>query len=282
MEVVPQFNFSADSNFGTLAQDGGFWEPTNELYRLTKTVAYGGSILPAMPPAINSSYELSIFAPYLGCTKADGDMRAAFSRIIDKWSQDNEVQLEYLAWVSELGDPSGSYNISIDALPVTLTDTTAQDPSQIFIFATLQEDTDETILGILTSCKLQNASYSLLFSFTNGVQSITVQDVIPTNDTFVNGGDENLPSSMPKWSYISLMMSYISVLIGSVIRRQDNSEWINGTTILSTNLEKYVSSEAILNSGNQSDQERSDAFQAELEELFFNMTFSMLNNPDSL
>ncbi len=299
MEVVSQFNFSADTNFGILAPDGGNWKPTNELYRLTKAVAYGGVVLPTMPPAINSSYQLSIFAPHLGCTKADDGVLAAFSSIASNWSRVNEASLEYLAWVGGPGVFPGSYNISIDALPITFTDTSVQDPSEIFIYAALGEGNDATAstannenlgesnfsqpLDVLMSCKLQNGSYDLSFNFTNGVQDLTFQDITVTADTFINEDDMNLPASMPKWSYISLMISYASVLLGSVaISEHDLSEEINGTTILSTKLGQYIYSEGSSDASNETYERLPDIFQAGLEELFFNMTVSMLSNPDYL
>ena len=300
LHVVPHFNFSDGTVFGTISADLIAWKPTNELYQLTKIVAYGGSILPATPPAMNSSYQLNISAPQLCCEKANKSSLAVFSGMVSNWSEIIGARLEYLAWVSEEGAQQGasldSYNISIDALPVALTDTSTLDPSELFIFAALGEGNDATTANLdsegdtkgvvsnplyaLMSCKLQNATYALSFSFSNGGQDLSVQSVTPANDTFVNLVDEEYPESSTKWSYISVMMSYISVLIGHITQGDGTLlEDVNSTTILSTNLGKYIYSQGTSDPSNRTYQALPDIFQAKLEELFFNMTFSMLSDP---
>ena len=294
---MPQFDFSNATAFGRQGFSASSWKPTNRLYQLTKAVAYGGSLLPTKPRHTNSSYALDIFAPHLSCVRADDSDLINISQNISEWKAyaGSIASNEYIAWTRGPGNPSGGYNISIGELPATFDLINAQDPSKIFVYAKLTEgfnnttdgegELDKTFNEVLTSCSFQNASYSLSFEFVNGVQSLSVQSMHPTTDSVVNfeSVDFENPALQSVWSYTSLIIAYIEVLIGWVSAGyQGGPEVINGTTILSTNLGKYLLSQGTSDPRNQTFEELPDVFQRGLEELFFNMTFSMLSEPTFL
>ena len=291
---VQLLDFSNATQFGHPSPRLDTWVPSNRLLQMTKAVAYGGWLLPGLPPeSTNVSFSIDMFAPHITCQEASNEELADVTQSINEWvshGHNASGPIEYLAWTQGPGASSGLYNISFGELPTTFDYANHQDPSQLFVYARLTENFMKyenregkyttTSTSVLTSCSFQNASYSLGFDYINGVQNMSVWAVNPTADIVISKlNDWNEPASQERWSYTSLIVAYLDILVGwASAKEQGGSESINGTTVLSTNLGKYLFSQGDFEPAGGDYEVLPDVFLGGLEELFFNMTFSLLSH----
>lgn len=253
--------------------------PSVNTLRVGYSCATGGEILNIPAPDSNATFTLQFHGPALRCDPADeGLISEVYQEYLDRLTSIEDAYY-YISWVpglagrANLTDANNTLDtVSTDAAHIyVIPNTTVSGP----VFAGGQNLTSSvTHFGYqdLIDCKLYNTSYEVFFNYSFPTQNIAVRDRKILNPINVTTDiDEwyyttsNTPSTVQRQaeriSYQAIMDAFGRLLVGSERQRDgftitDHSSWamlsINWTT--------------------QETAERG------MEELFQNMTFSMMSS----
>ncbi|RHZ70637.1 hypothetical protein CDV55_105263 [Aspergillus turcosus] len=303
---VPQVDFTS-LNFPNLAwQDtpGFRYEgPANSVMKVVEATASGGEILSISAPASNSSWRLSFPGPSLSCISVSDPLRTAIIERVENvtscdqvygfisWAPDPTMN-EYGEMVLEMVLPFiKSGNNSYRAQTTTLGATYWQGPLTLFMAAfpgmlrrsydplncsqslangteLVQNATELVQNATVIQCSLQNSSYTVDFSYINGLQTVNISHTpflndVPYIDTVYGthlsgwGSPETDPNVynttiIANLAYQAIMDAFAKLMVGSISSVRNNyggnagtfaapGAWsfaldVSGTSILSTPL----------------------------------------------
>jgi hypothetical protein len=277
----PQLYFNA-SNYASLQNERserGYAGPSPDTLRVAFGSAMTGQILSIAQGSPNMSYTLQFIGPALRCDPADASLISEVNKTYIEDLGPSGYQFNYMAWVPEGIDGRGN----LTAISKTVTpylDKYATDAAHIYVipnsgdlvgpvFVGQQQMTHNRHYGYqdLLDCKLYNASYQAFFNFSFPNQAIEVQSrkfLNPVNvsddiRTWVHyQGERNREQRI---SYQSIMES-----LGRLIVGVDKS--IDGR-VITVGSWKMLSIDWTTRNGTQQG----------LEQLFQNITLSMLSTP---
>ncbi|SLM36096.1 hypothetical protein LPUS_05530 [Lasallia pustulata] len=268
---VPQINFTNANNYVMAGYAGSYNSASHRVAQLVDATASQGSILPIVPPIANSSYTTTFFGPALDCVQASGTDTAKLSQA-SGMNDPGIQQVIYASWVptstSNLTSPNLNPSSSSNGLESDYAlDIYSSDYARLFIYS--------YYCGATLTCGLRNKTYTVSFNFQNNTQRISVQtgkDMNGVSSTSLPGISpdqytKETYDNNPIASYVALMESLGRIMVGNI---QDESRYNyeqapDLTSIKDTSLND-------VRQGNDS-----KAFGTAIEQLFQNMTISLLS-----
>jgi hypothetical protein len=282
---------------------------SRRILRLAASVAAQGAVLPIAAPYPNSSYTLEFLGPSLSCGLS---LNASLSRTIGQTIVNQSCTDDgcsgagavFVSFVPTYNSPSSNETdtVSTNVLsglsavlnatdlatgsvttdrPSTLDRSPTSEHMKLFVVVPGGSSTGY-FANTTIECGLYNASYSVGFNFTNGLQTVNV-----LNRTLLNGvpfnltgpGDTGQPASIPAVAYTSLMDSLGGLLVGVLDFSHYGEVTPHLTQIMSTVL---VETQELASESGAADVEpptianmtMTDA----LEDLFTNFTLSLFSD----
>jgi hypothetical protein len=199
-----------------------FLGPRTIVIRLMTAAAATGTMLTLTAPAIDSTYQVQFYGPYVQCQTASDTV----SGIIDKFSPaTDEVYSGYFAYVPDLSSPAqwGS--------PSDRGSNPMNGSNQLWLsykqngtgwVATPFPKCPNTEYLV---CQLYNTSYDLTVAFQNGGMTVSYDnftDLVPVEYPIE---DRNKPSDPVQMSYSAYMWAFTDLLTGSMGLYKDDSTW---------------------------------------------------------
>ena len=272
--------------------------PNSDVTRVAISAATLGSVLPMSPAHANSSYQLHFVGPALQCTSWNHTAVARFQQQSCKYFRanfcpgeydSNKQALRYMSWTNDYPDGPYDYDfynetkppfapVSNTSNPYPFDDTS--DDLYVYVAQASYEgtgmlaDPSPTSLGpdLLVTCAFRNASYTIDFSFNESQQTtkMTRHEFLDFYDFSDYGNiDDGAP---PEYSYNAMWDAFSTLVIGymSYLAAADGGEPTNtqGTQISNTLLDPLKRSWP-----------NADAFGADMETMFNNVTMSYFSNP---
>lgn len=256
---VPQFDyryfvpFLARLSSGT----GGITGLGQDMLRLALGSATTESILTITPPVVNSTYSLDFYAPALNCEISPAEDAIFLQSQYRDWINLQEHQLVYYSWV-----PSGPCdNGSIANFPpfnsttFSTFDRCAFDfngsadggrPARLNIFLPTHPYGWLGTNSVLLKCSLNNASYTVDFSFRDGAQLLDVKRKELVNGvqnfpySVSNFTSEGIPLASKVACYNSIMDAFGRIMVGKVQTLNWGYPTPISTLIMSTGLRKLL------------------------------------------
>ena len=291
---MPLFDFQNEADaYGILGVWEGFGDQfiqaTNNLLRISLATATSGSISTIPAPSPNSSYSVHFYGPALGCVRVpDADMNAVSQTIWNDSTVSGDYSIRYLSWVPTPANSSTdtatirdvpSFENGIPSLGlIDLYAGRGSSPGEkIFIWSWLSNFATSISSTLhppsVITCTLYNVSYEVEFVFNSGQQHLTIQSG-PKNEPVSQLPTEQYGATLPQLEVYNKIRSYLSVmyafgqLVTGVITEDDSYNQFSATTTINSTgvgpLLAYGSNETIASG---------------LEELFQNLTFSLLSDP---
>ena len=267
---VPQLSFEDPTHYAISTKQGDFESANIIVSRLTQASAIQGEILPIPAPFPNSSYTLDFNGPGLSCSNVDSSAKQTFQTgILQSGSQPL-----YMSWAGPAFPDLDTFGI----MDPTILDLSSNDSSKVYVAV---NDTTSSALTV-TECALMNVSYSVHFAFSSGNQNITLTKKV------VNGvpAHTNVTVEPVTTAYQSIMYAMNQLLSGTISDSPGGSlTYTNGLSAQLTPLGEVnplckviTSSGPSSTSGQYYGACQDSSFPAALEELFQNMTLSLLSN----
>jgi hypothetical protein len=203
-----------------------FLGPRTIVSRLLVAAAAVEEILPPHAPAVNSSYHVQFFGPYVHCYEANDTVAGMIQSTINATmgANDNatEIYNGYFAYVPDLSAPDRYGNAS------NRTEDPTRSSNQLWLaFKRNGTAWDDTVfpkcpITAYRVCQLYNASYDLTVTFQDGEMSVSYEQ--PTNLTEVDYPvvDLSRPSDLVQLSYSAFMWAFTDLLVGSMGLYTDN------------------------------------------------------------
>ncbi|KAH8800282.1 hypothetical protein F5884DRAFT_548026 [Xylogone sp. PMI_703] len=271
MVQVPQLDFASFNKYAnTEANDEETFQSAGILVsRVARASATQGEILSISAPFPNSSYALDFYGPGLSCQNVSSSEEQAWL-FNHTASSGGNAPFIYISWAG------ANFNDSSSTAPL---DYESDDSSKIYVV--LQDFANSTFE--VTQCALMNVSYSVDFEFQSNIQTLTINkefmNGVPTNESTVNMTAEEV-------AYQSLMYISNQLLLGSIEESPIGGlVFSDGISVQLTDLgimSPLCESLASEPSGEGNYQYFGDcqdsSFPAAIEELFQNMTISLLSN----
>ena len=221
-----------------------FLGPRTIISRLSVATGATGQILQTTPPAVNSSYTVPFYGPYVQCQEANGTVASMIDSVVSQNTGTNDTELEiyntYYAYVPDLSSPDRW------GTPNTRTSNSSRSSNQLWMsFKQNGTGWDETLypkcpLTTYRVCRLYNASYDLTVTFKNGNMSVSYpQPTILTDvdypTTVVNA---SMPAERMNMAYSAYMWAFTDLLIGNMGLYVTNITFAG--TIYNTNFENVL------------------------------------------
>jgi hypothetical protein len=258
--------------------------PSPDTLRAAFGSAMTGQMLAIAQESPNMTYTLQFIGPALRCDHADANLTNEVYESYMKYIGPTGDIYNFAAWVPDT-DRRGRGNLTAitkDVMPTL--DFSSTDAAHIHIipntsfigpyFAGSQQmGSNKTHYGYqdLLDCKLYNASYKAFFNFTFNNQAIKVQSrefLNPVNVSkdikdwkYSKGSPEDVVHSAQRVSYQSIMDSFGRLLVGAEASRDGNVRTRGSWKMMAI------------------DWMSRDGAQQGLEQLFENITLSMLSAP---
>ena len=199
-----------------------FLGPRTIISRLSVATGATGQILQIVPPAVNSSYTVQFYGPYVQCQEANETVASMIDSVVSQNMGTNDTALEiynaYYAYVPDLSSPDRW------GTPNTRTSNSSRSSNQLWMsFKQNGTGWDETLypkcpLTAYRVCQLYNASYVLNFTFKNG--NMLVSYLQPTNLTDVDYPttvvNTSIPAERVKMAYSAYMWAFTELLTGGM------------------------------------------------------------------
>ncbi|CAF3623873.1 hypothetical protein SNK05_007562 [Fusarium graminearum] len=308
--LIPNIDYDRSLWFGSWLEDRTI-SHTPHISRLLLPVATLGFILNIAAPFPNSSYSVDFYGPSISCeTPKNRTFTDSINKIIADYSK-FDGNVTYAGFVPSFPYPyatshnptnirtreehaiEGLYRVLngslVDSAPTL--DTTAYYPdrkSGETMPAAFYVLTPNKVGGQASNavkCELYNSSYSINFTFDNGLQDIKYKIEKQNGVSILDAGEcrfkKQLPSCNPVTAYLSLMNAIGAMLVGATWNIGNNVSAAQRTTIGITTLiespdmhsfhyEKPKSTIKYMPMGET------------LEELFTNVTISLFSNSEFL
>lgn len=220
-------NFAVSAPIQDSPSGLAFEGPRSFLTRLAVATATTGEVLLLQPPSTNATYDQKFEGPYVQCQEATTAMSHQIDSNLQLFQQQlpssvKPISVDYFAFVPALGD-------SRQALPTetvfraNLSDVTgslnASNQLWIRLLRRNQTRTAANITAIVQphylSCQLYNATYSVKFSWINGIQSLRILDRQIGVPIEYPGPDDSRVDSVAM-AYSAFMLAMSDQLTGSM------------------------------------------------------------------
>lgn len=268
---MPQIQFNL-STYANEERGMRFWGPQDAIKTLAITVATSRQISTIDPPHMNSSYKLDFIAPGLRCLTHDSDFlknsTTDFTFYQGVWN--------YIAWVpnEDLKGP-----LSPDLTPESQlkslsfnVDDNSTDVAKLFIYVPADK---------VFECHLYNVSYTVLFDFEQGAQTLTslserlLNPVVYTDMHSLITMDQYI--DYRPWAYFAISSAFNQLLIGTISDSSAGGEQTAGTSILNTALGDDGLILSVTGHGLPVTEDVRRLGALQIEELFRNITFSLFS-----
>ncbi|CEI63337.1 hypothetical protein FVEN_g132 [Fusarium venenatum] len=283
---------------------------TAHISRLLLPVATLGFILNIPAPFPNSSYSVDFYGPSISCDTPDNrSFTDNVSKIIEDYSK-LYGNVTYVGFVPTdsiyYTTPESSYGrtweeYAIEGLHAALNSTRVDGAASLDITAyemfRYQGKTDPASFYVVTpnrlswraentiKCQLYNSSYSINFTFDNGLQDIKYK-IEKLNGVTIRDGDEcrfgrQLHRCNPVTAYLSLMNAMGGLLLGARWHTGNNAYGVQRTMIWSTTLDDLPDMHSFHREKPKSPIKEMSMADT-LEELFTNVTISIFSDSQFL
>lgn len=270
-----------------------------------------GSILNIAAPFPNSSYSVDFYGPSISCeAPKNSTFTESISKIIAEYSN-KEGNVTYVGFVPSIPFPyTPSQNptnnktreeYAMEGLKIVLNgtlvdraltvDTTAsytiRRPGETIpaAFYVLTPNEVGGQVKNMIKCDLYNSSYSINFTFDNGLQNIKYKTEKLNEVSVLDSGEcsfgEQLHGCNPVTAYLLLMNAMGGLLVGVKRHFMNNVYTAQRTMIGSTNLIESPDMHSFHHEKPKSPI-RNMSMGETLEELFTNLTISLFSNPEFL
>jgi len=245
--------------------------PVAKVVRNVLGVSTGGRILPIPPPGINLTYTTKFWAPAYKCGPVDRTTQQSFDI---QWRAANAgLTYVYVAWVPFAKSFVISNFTTVNTTVLTTLDLVSGNETLLYVFAYGPVGSGNTTLVV---CSLYNSSYSVDFTFEAGAQNFAVN--IGNYENIISSGrNESLsrfsaPEALQKTkAYYSIADAFNRIIVGGISLNHYGSRGTIKTLIESTSINN-----TLFGATNRS------LVPLAVEELFHNVTLSMLSFPDFL
>ena len=286
--MVPQINWTY-SNFISYAGAGFYQGPSADTTRIGKAVSALGSMLTMQPFVNNSTYQLQFYAPAVQCLNANETVY----EMLRPLKREGSLNAPFVAFVPRTGGLISSYNASLnlnsnssEVLPGL--DEVSTDTAKLFIATAWTPTLDRSSSLKVSECSFYNYSYTMGFSFVNGIQYLTSKDFtkvnpLPSHDHGVIPTD---PDVATRLSYQSMIETLGNLLVGSLYISASGEENYLQTSLAFTPLigaeEFGVISPPLSGTPTNKTGARNFTLASGVEELFQNITLSLFASPPYL
>jgi hypothetical protein len=231
-----------------------FLDYRTTISRIATLAGSSMQILPLKAPAVNSSWEIQFFGPYVDCFDADdttiGLMKAATSLSSDAYENTTEVYRPYFAYVPDLSSPGRM------GLPSRREIDPSWASNQLWLSFAKNGTGWQNIpfpkcpLTHYRVCELYNASYSLKITFQDGSMSVQsdkpkIQNKVPYPIRLI---DEKIPDSMVQAAYSGYMWALTDILVGSMTLFQYTTNSASSDEVYSTRIKTGLKNTSLLGS----------------------------------
>ncbi|KAL9614155.1 MAG: hypothetical protein Q9167_001365 [Letrouitia subvulpina] len=248
---ISQAEFYHYFAYSVSTQDAGgselerFSGPRTILKRLSIATATTGEILPIIPPLSNLTYEQTFFGPCVRCLAANETIAAQIDAANDRrksalppWKR--EVQNYYWAFVPAFeGTDKTLPSQQVEVANLSDVDGALRSSNQLWLRYPQLEDGD-TSLDVTEAmrpqylvCELQNASYNVNFTWTNGIQTLDITGLhmlgsvpYPVNSSSYSNADKEIMSFS---AYAHALSSQLTGSIGFFQDLQATNDSVKGT-----------------------------------------------------
>ena len=274
---VAQFDFISKSNsFGNGGNDGGHALGASPgLQRLAVSTMSGLEISPIQIRYANSSYELEFSGPAVSCSPAP----ASTVTRVTGWLESIEGAVEpWLCFVpARLNFVSSTFNAFDTSDTVGITgfygygyNYDVVGNQSVSLFVSMDNGGATYASWPMVECALYRASYQVNFQFTNLHQNITVMKRT-LHSAVLTPSDQNATFGTPEWAYMNIMDAYANILVGYT------EGYAGGASSYRTMYQ--VTALESLSAAQNFD---TDQVVTILEDMFQNMTLSLLSDPSFL
>ena len=270
---VPQPNFSNFSSFGS-SNDANALTPDERITRMAFQVATSGRPVPVDPSFLNSTYKIEFDGPAMRCASAnDSIIRNCTTSFGSNRAYGKGTYTSYVSWPGPVPPVSASARGSNSPSGSTNYDATSEDVARLFVMTNTGSwdrylETDHSpilwrrIVNV-TECRLFNATYSVNFKFQDGIQS---QEVSLQSWNTAVALDTGTLRKGPAKPHGAIMQAVGSLLIGSTSVSLRGMDLPRDTSLT----RKLVNV----------DWNDADSIPRALEQLFENVTLSLVSNND--
>ena len=292
--------------------------PRSIIKRLATATATPGAVLPLAPPYTNATYRQSFAAPYTQCRKASAAVAAQINDIADasRLALDpatQQVALDLWAAVPALSSFNDSSLSNVQTAELSSFDGASSASNQLWLYFTryqASQNFTHAPEAHYLNCELYNASYEVEFSWSNGIQNLTILNLDILNPVYYPVNALTSTASEEDMAYAAVFWALSSQITGSIRFYKDLSSTndtaenpfagkiyskissnIASTSLLgSSDLNSHFIENHLLGDGNSSslfsDQRLQDmalarnrSLEALIPELSANITLSLFSNP---
>ncbi|KAL4883789.1 hypothetical protein BJY04DRAFT_24461 [Aspergillus karnatakaensis] len=215
-QQLPAIEFSFDK-FYSLA-DGGPTAPTPSVSRFMTGGIIQGSILNIPAPAPNSSYTLDFYAPLIQCSNSSAEV----NKQVRTWAHENYGQYtSFMAFTPSSDNISWAMDYLVDSAAAMTNNGFDEGDDQADIAGKLimtvwpYIDDERWVI----ECGIYNASYTVNFNFTNGIQSTEITE-LSVLDRVRDHTQHELPTPANEdqlFAYTSIIKAFRNVLQGRCV-----------------------------------------------------------------
>ena len=228
----PQISLSGRFNLFATHRQGKFLGPRTLLTRASIASGTTGSVLPMAPPFPNATYQQTWFGPAVQCQNANDTVvsqidAAVVKRRANLPNSTVEVSNDYFAFV-----PPFDNGTSMDMSVANIGDpsTAALHTSNQIWIRVSQPAPNQTVVDMpLTSpqkylvCKLSNCSYTVNFTWHNGLQSQQVERLDLSNTITYPQNFTDSPKDRLSMAFSAVMWSLAEQLVGFMSLYRDTT-----------------------------------------------------------
>ncbi|KAL4989782.1 hypothetical protein BDW68DRAFT_59585 [Aspergillus falconensis] len=271
-QLLPDFDWNF-FKYNT-QNEAGVGSPTPTITRFITGAVIQGSVYSLAAPAPNSSYTHTFIAPYIQCEKGRDSVNASFQNWYRRISM---FEMTWVAFEAKTGNISRDldvlYNSTVSWHNPIDTTPLAEDLVGKLILALHPYSPNRT----LVECAMYNASYTVDFSFYNGVQSQNITDLTILNRVPAYRVRQSpTPSDEDKrFCYTAIMDLFVKMFVGICWY---SPEHCVDTQVLSTALATSKEMYGMLYGDNVQTDDKPPLIEAAAQ-LGTNITLSLLTDP---
>lgn len=263
------WNSTAYAAFGPVDTQGAYQQPSKEVYKAGWAAASSGEILSVPHPATNMTYNLVFNAPAVKCFAANATVQSNINFAYGYAGSGGGFDFQCLVPGGDQGALSNDTNSSTDdSSSRVLLDTVSEDTARIFA-ASMAGSTcpvgtpsSMNLCFNTTECNLYNATYDVNFTFSGSAQNIQINKIDFLNTlaftSIINYTDpaNQVDLQQEQQAYQTVMNALGAILVGYHATGGSGDSQYQLTQIDWTSVDG-------MNNG--------------MQELFQNMTISMMN-----
>lgn len=284
MLQVPRLNTYNDFQWTdavNLSLVPAFFHGASSLSQVVWAAAAEGQILSIPADFLNETYHVDFIGPAAKCMTATNQSLISEIRAVEvPLAYEKGMEITYFSWVA--GDDAYTLNNSTNNIAPQTLDMSSTDVNRLYIVP--YGGGPDTDVWTAMECQFYNATYSVDFAYSNGKQEVTIQNVTYLDplcwhvyygeayDVWSGGAStDRLQITMrtvQMRAYFGLVERFGSLFVGS--------EMLGWSAHLEGNQSSFTSKDMLHIDFNASISE----IQSKVEELFQNLTVSLLSHRD--